>query len=156
MMSNNKPFIWAQGQEANVKEPIDALKESGWRYGDVPTASNFNWLFKTITEQATELNKNLLQHEEESKNALAKQEREQDGKRRLLESELNEKLTRMKESQNAKTKQLALSLETTWDLLRNLEDMIRQYHPNLPKFTWPSKVWPRNDANDTTTTDLDA
>jgi hypothetical protein len=38
-------FKWAYGEEANVKEPIGGLKEHGWQEGDVPTASNFNWLF---------------------------------------------------------------------------------------------------------------
>jgi hypothetical protein len=38
-------FKWAFGPEANVKEPIAALKENGWQANDVPTASNFNWLF---------------------------------------------------------------------------------------------------------------
>lgn len=41
-------FKWAVGPEANVKEPIEALKENGWQAGDVPTASNFNWLFYEI------------------------------------------------------------------------------------------------------------
>lgn len=38
-------FKWAFSEEANLKEPISELKERGWQEGDVPTASNFNWLF---------------------------------------------------------------------------------------------------------------
>lgn len=41
-------FKWAYGQEANIKEPIEGLKENGWQAHDVPTASNFNWLFYEI------------------------------------------------------------------------------------------------------------
>jgi hypothetical protein len=41
-------FKWAMAPQANVKEPIEALKENGWQAGDVPTASNFNWLFYEI------------------------------------------------------------------------------------------------------------
>lgn len=47
-MSNDKPIFWANGINANVKEPHSTLMESGWRYGDIPTASNFNWLFNQI------------------------------------------------------------------------------------------------------------
>lgn len=41
-------FKWAHGPQANIKEPIQALKENGWQADDVPTASNFNWLFYEI------------------------------------------------------------------------------------------------------------
>ena len=47
-MINDKPSFWANGINANVKEPHSTLMESGWRYGDIPTASNFNWLFNHI------------------------------------------------------------------------------------------------------------
>lgn len=43
-------FKWAYGSDANVKEPFEGLKENGWQEGDVPTASNFNWLFQEIGE----------------------------------------------------------------------------------------------------------
>ena len=69
-MSDQKPFIWAQGEEANVKEPIQALRENGWRYGDVPAASNFNWLFKMMTQEIASLRKELISHKEEFAEAL--------------------------------------------------------------------------------------
>jgi hypothetical protein len=47
-MNNEKPGFWANGTNANIKEPHSALRETGWRYGDIPTASNFNWLFNQI------------------------------------------------------------------------------------------------------------
>jgi methyl-accepting chemotaxis protein len=46
---------WATNPEANIKEPIDALKENGWQAGDIPTASNFNWLFGEIAKVLDEL-----------------------------------------------------------------------------------------------------
>ena len=46
---------WAYKEGANITEPIDALKESGWNYGDIPTSSNFNWLFKTTADSLDEL-----------------------------------------------------------------------------------------------------
>jgi hypothetical protein len=44
-------FKWAFGDKANLKEPLEALKEQGWQYGDAPTASNFNWLFNKISNE---------------------------------------------------------------------------------------------------------
>jgi hypothetical protein len=41
---------WAHHENANLKEPIDALKEKGWQYADVPTASNFNWLVHELSK----------------------------------------------------------------------------------------------------------
>ncbi len=49
--SKPKDFVWAHSKDANLKEPIQALKEKGWEYGDIPTASNFNWLFNSIMNQ---------------------------------------------------------------------------------------------------------
>lgn len=48
MSTNNVKFSWASDENANLREPIDALKNSGWKSGDIPTASNFNWLLNTI------------------------------------------------------------------------------------------------------------
>ena len=59
-MSNERVFVWAQGAQANVIEPLAYLKESGWRYGDVPMASNVNWLFKTLTEEIATLKKDIF------------------------------------------------------------------------------------------------
>ena len=47
-MSEKKPFQWAADPSANLQEPIEGLKKKGWQFGDVPTASNFNWLFNDI------------------------------------------------------------------------------------------------------------
>lgn len=58
-MNNEKSFVWAQGDQANITEPIEFLKQNGWSYGDTPAASNFNWMFKTLTEGITTLNKDV-------------------------------------------------------------------------------------------------
>lgn len=59
-MSNEKAFVWAQGEQANVIEPLAYLKENGWRYGDTPMASNVNWLFKMLTEDLASFRKDIL------------------------------------------------------------------------------------------------
>jgi hypothetical protein len=60
MSEEVKPFLWAHDDKANIQEPIDALKQQGWRYGDVPAASNFNWMFKKISDDLVSINKELL------------------------------------------------------------------------------------------------
>jgi hypothetical protein len=45
-----QPFNWAFEKTANLKEPLEELKKQGWRYGDIPTASNFNYLFNEISK----------------------------------------------------------------------------------------------------------
>jgi hypothetical protein len=42
--------VWAQNKSANIREPIAALKDKGWQFADVPTASNFNWLFNELAK----------------------------------------------------------------------------------------------------------
>jgi hypothetical protein len=55
-------FKWAFGDKANLKEPLEALKEQGWQYGDAPTASNFNWLFNKISSEFDEkVSKNFFE-----------------------------------------------------------------------------------------------
>lgn len=58
MTEKNKvePFLWASGASAKKEEPIESLRQNGWRAGDVPAASNFNWLFHNIQKQMVELN----------------------------------------------------------------------------------------------------
>jgi hypothetical protein len=64
-MNNERSFLWAQGVTANVVEPLEALKEQGWRAGNVPAAANFNWIFKTLTEEMAALRKDQLVHKDE-------------------------------------------------------------------------------------------
>ncbi len=60
MSEEVKPFSWAFDDKANLQEPIEALKQHGWRYSDVPAASNFNWMFKKISDEFGDLKKELL------------------------------------------------------------------------------------------------
>jgi hypothetical protein len=55
MSNDKKPFLWAQGASANVREPMSSLRESGWHQGDIPLASNFNWLFNNIHKELFDL-----------------------------------------------------------------------------------------------------
>lgn len=48
MSETKKSFQWADDANANVREPIEDLKKKGWNTLDIPTASNFNWLFNDI------------------------------------------------------------------------------------------------------------
>src|SRR5437773_1799521 len=66
MNENNQTFIWALSKDANVQEPIDTLKQLGWRYGDVPAASNFNWMFKKISEEFAGIKDAILAHKNEA------------------------------------------------------------------------------------------
>ncbi len=154
-MSEIKPFIWAQGQNANVREPIQALQESGWRYGDVPTASNFNWLFKMLTEEIAKLKKDLAVQKEGLTRALSQQEQRQEERLGLkanelqghinnLAREIKADITALARRQRSDDKHLSISLEATWEILRGFEQVIRHYHPTLPVTPWPSKVWSNN------------
>ncbi len=53
-MTNINPrpqdFTWAHDRGANLREPLQGLKEKGWQYADIPTASNFNWLFSELAK----------------------------------------------------------------------------------------------------------
>lgn len=161
-MSDIKPFIWAQGQDANIKEPIQALQEHGWRYGDVPTASNFNWLFKTLTEEMAKLKKDLAVQKEELIQALAQQTQRQearlDSKAQELRGDINNSARGLRtdiadvaKAQRSDSKHLAICLEATWDILREFEKVLRHYHPTLPVTPWPGAVWRRdNGANENT------
>ncbi len=63
--SKPKNFIWAHSSEANIKEPPEALKENGWRYGDIPTAANFNWIFNNMMNEMRSIWTEVKQLEEE-------------------------------------------------------------------------------------------
>lgn len=63
--SKPKNFIWAHSSEANIKEPPEALKENGWRYGDIPTAANFNWIFNNLMNEMRSIWTEVKQLEEE-------------------------------------------------------------------------------------------
>lgn len=55
MSEKHQPFLWASGTGAKKEEPIESLRQNGWRAGDVPAASNFNWLFHNIQKEMYDL-----------------------------------------------------------------------------------------------------
>jgi hypothetical protein len=67
-------FKWAHHQEANIKEPIASLKEQGWQYGDIPTASNFNWLFHEIGEGLKAQEESLTEHRDKIASQISQAE----------------------------------------------------------------------------------
>lgn len=152
-MSEIKPFIWAQGQDANVREPIQALQESGWRYGDVPTASNFNWLFKMLTQEIASLRKELITQKDDYIQRLTNQTetlgKKIDSQAEILEkkiearaSKLDAKFTRLSDKHTRAAEYNEGISRTMCLLLRELEKHIRHYHNNLPSFPWPLYTGP--------------
>lgn len=153
-MSDTKPFLWAQGEQANVKEPIPALQVHGWRYGDVPAASNFNWLFKMMTEELAGLRKDVLhlredlvtkvdEQDRKFSAALAQQTRTQDNKIAEVAAQtksLDGRVTRVHNTHKGNAKQLATSIEVTWENLRSFDARLRAFVPGLPITPWPSSV----------------
>jgi hypothetical protein len=146
MSDESKPFIWAHDVQANVKEPIQELRERGWRYGDVPAASNFNWIFKTMTQEIALLKNELAAQREQFTRSLLQQAAHQE---KLLNKikKLREEVSIIDESQRDDATQLSRSLESTWELLRGMGDVTRQYHPNFPTTPWPSRVFPDRNGN---------
>jgi hypothetical protein len=65
-------FKWAHSEGANLTEPIEALKEHGWQYADVPTAANFNWLFHEISGTLHEISRKLREMSAELKDVPAR------------------------------------------------------------------------------------
>jgi len=66
MNEKNLSFAWAESKDANLEEPLEDLKQYGWRYGDVPAASNFNWVFKKISEEFAGIKNEILAQKNEA------------------------------------------------------------------------------------------
>lgn len=139
-------FKWAFGVKANVKEPLPALQENGWQYADIPTASNFNWLF------------NGLQKEIESfkiafagfKTNLDNLNSELKGIKDRLASEIKNIRVNVTDAQNCADQALkechvnSNDIETRakifyqlCELLKVQEANIRRYHSGFPTHPWP-------------------
>jgi hypothetical protein len=138
-------FKWAYGREANVKEPITALKEKGWQYADVPTASNFNWLFNKIQKELDAVNSVLFEFKE-SVNAELK----------TIKDNINAELKNIKDAAVAikttandalaqsKTNERNIDFATgvsrqICSHLRMMEENIKRYHKDFPGQAWPIK-----------------
>jgi hypothetical protein len=128
-MSN---FKWAHGDNANLKEPIPALKEKGWQYADVPTASNFNWLFNKIQKELEAVNSEF-QSLKESINAEIKAIKDNAASiKKTAEAALG------KSNANERAVEFGIGVSRQiCDLLRLLEKNIKAYHPNFPNQPWP-------------------
>jgi hypothetical protein len=138
-MNDHKPLLWAQGENANVKEPIEALREHGWRYGDVPAASNFNWLFKTLTEEIASLRKDFLAQKEDFLRQLTQQSHDQEEKLHVKAQALYDRTTRHSKRHlmdSAFNRDVSRQI---CDLLREMEKLIQHYHKDFPTLPWPLK-----------------
>jgi dGTP triphosphohydrolase len=60
IMSNERAFVWAQSEGALIAKPDQDLLATGWVKGSIPAAANFNWLFKTLTEELATLRKDIF------------------------------------------------------------------------------------------------
>lgn len=126
-------FKWAHGQRANVKEPLPNLTENGWQYGDVPTASNFNWLFNQLQQElekskaeTAELKKVLSALPQTLETLESNFEADIELLRKATETALRNSL--------GGTKNLLYGVVR---LIAMLEDNISRYHPNFPEIPWP-------------------
>lgn len=140
--SDNKLFIWAQDVHANVKEPIQALKENGWRYGDVPAASNFNWIFKTMTEEMAAIRKDMAKEREEFKNTLVKQAKRFSAQLSATASEFDEKIGFLSEDSDRHFRRAEFNegiARQICELLREMEKFLRHYHQDFPTLPWPMR-----------------
>ena len=108
---NRRPndITWAQNKQANLKEPIAALKEKGWQFADVPTASNFNWLFHEFSKWDRYLERHIDATSEE------------------LHSMIVELKNDLKETRR--------DLKLTLNALTALINKVREYHPHSPFLT---------------------
>lgn len=127
-----KPFVWAEGEKANVKEPVEILKEQGWRYGDVPAASNFNWLFKKMTEDVNALNLEVSALRKALTQDITKLTEKSDRLKRctlVLQSYVNYNLRNNRFNENI-----------SWQINEGLKAMERQvqaFHPTYQLVSWP-------------------
>jgi hypothetical protein len=134
-------FVWAQDAHANVKEPMETLKQNGWRYGDVPAASNFNWLFKKMTEDINNLNHEVAKLNHTLTQDIAKLKDKSDILRRstkVLEVYVNRSLRHNRFNEGI--------AQQICDFLKKQEEQLKVFHPTYQPLPWPtSKPEPHQD-----------
>jgi len=143
-------FLWAQDENANVREPIRELAEKGWQHRDIPKASNMNWIFKQISDEFAALRKDLEIHTAELKTKLEeqandlKEQKEAVGTLKTELHSLGENHARLKNytkrGLDKAYRGSGFNEGITRGLctrLRNMEQAIRHYHPGFPEFHWP-------------------
>lgn len=143
-------FLWAQDENANVREPIRELAEKGWQHRDIPKASNMNWIFKQISDEFTALRKDMEQKTDEIKSMLAVQSNELQKQQEVLGT-LKTELGTLSENHSSfkvyAKRNLAKAFRaddfntgiarTMCELLREMERLIRHYHHDFPNLPWP-------------------
>jgi hypothetical protein len=110
-------FIWAQEKGANVKEPLQALKEKGWQYADIPTASNVNWLFNELGKWDTYLDKRIDQTKKDLDEKLTKF--------------YDDLFTKIDET-NAQLNETRRDLKMTIEVLQQIIEKVLSHHPKPP------------------------
>ena len=125
-------FIWAQGAKANVKEPIEILKQQGWKASDVPAASNFNWIFRKITDDINTLNQEMLKLNQTLSQDIAKLKDKADllyRSTKVLEFFINQSL-RNDHFNHGISRQIC-------EMLTHMEEQIKTFYPNYQPMKWP-------------------
>jgi hypothetical protein len=110
-------FMWAQEKDANVKEPLQALKGKGWQYADIPTASNINWLFNELGKWDAYLDKRI----DQAKNDL-------DDKLTKFYDDLFTKI----DETNAQLNETRRDLKMTVEVLQQIIEKVLGHHPKPP------------------------
>jgi hypothetical protein len=125
-------FKWAYGQNANLREPITGLKEKGWNYADVPTASNFNWLFNQIEKDLKAISGELAAFKEAINTEL--------------ETIKDDVVSIRRTAKEAFDNTVRHAEKIEWHIgvsrqicrgLRNMEDALTRRHSNFPTQPWP-------------------
>jgi hypothetical protein len=143
-------FIWAQSNDANVREPIRELAEKGWQHRDIPKASNMNWIFRQISNEFLALRKDMEQKAEELKSLLVVQSNEMQKQQEALATIKNE-YNSLNESHDSLKSYTKRGLEKAFradefntglsrqmcGLLQEMERLIRHYHKDFPTLPWP-------------------
>ena len=125
-----RPFKWAYSPDANVKEPMDSLVQNGWQYGDVPTASNFNWLFFQIHKELKTISENLTR--------IKKENLEIKGRLSANEGTAIQAMGLGEANKNSMDWITGVSRQICRQL-RYTEENIQKFHPNFPTQPWPLK-----------------
>ena len=130
-MPNNNHFAWAQGNNPNIKRPEHTLIQNGWVRGDTPMASNFNWMFKQISDELTTLRK----HADNQARQLKAQQKKLNA---LGEDHANFKTSTKRKFKSQEKEFVFLKglLVQTFRGLNWLCENIKSFHPQLPPHPW--------------------
>lgn len=138
MPNNNEHFAWAYGNNPNITTPERGLMRQGWKAGNMPMASNINWMFKQISDDLSELRKlaqTQAQELKEQRTQLKKQQEEI--------SNLNKSHTDFKAASELRSEWVRRKFVFRKHILRKhygtlawMYEAIKGFHPQLPKNPW--------------------